>query len=346
MKRRFAVRDGRGVISVREEDIPPYGPNELLVEVRASVISAGTELIGIKELRKNPDPSREAVAFGYQNAGVVLEKGKDCGNFEVGDRVACMGGGYALHATHSIIPRNLAVPIPDNISFEEAAVNHLAVTALQAIRRTDLRLGETLAVAGLGIVGQIACQLGRLSGCRVVGMDLLQMRLECAKKSGAHMVVNAADKDAAAIVKGFTEDYGLDAGIMALGGDGTQAFKMLLDMMKVSPDMHQMGRIVVVGGCEITTSYASSCGNIDVRSSARTGPGYRDKEWEQGRDYPPVFVQWDTKRNLSLVLRLISEGQLQVKPLITHRFSLSEAEAACEELIQHPENSLMVVLSP
>jgi threonine dehydrogenase-like Zn-dependent dehydrogenase len=172
------------------------------------------------------------------------------------------------------------------------------------------------------------------------------MRLELAKKLGAHLVVNTAEQDPVLILRKFTDGYGVDAAIIAFGGDATEAFRQLLKMMKVSPDTHQMGRIVIVGGAQVATTYAASTGNIDVRSSARTGPGYHDLAWEHGRDYPPVFVEWTTRRNVSLCLRLISEGKVNVKSLITHRAALSKAPEACEELIQHPERALGVVLLP
>ncbi|MBN1673313.1 MAG: zinc-binding alcohol dehydrogenase [Kiritimatiellae bacterium] len=346
MKRKVAAIDGRGVISVEEEDVPAHGPDELLVEVRASLVSPGTELGGVKGRRANPDPSKGPRAFGYQNAGVILEKGAACERFRVGQKVACMGGGYAQHATHAVVPKNLAVPIPDGLSFEEAAFNHLAATALQAVRRADVRIGEWLAVVGLGIVGQCAAQLGRIAGCYVAAIDMIGMRLERAGKLGAHATVNPGAGDAVDAVRKWSDGYGLDAAIMAFGGEGTDAFKMLLNMMKRAPDGHQMGRISIVGGCKINTGYAASAGNVDVRSSARTGPGYHDEAWERGRDYPPVFVRWDTQQNLRLCLKLMAEKRLQVDPLVTHRVPLDEAPAACEDLIQTPQKALGVILLP
>jgi len=347
MKRKVVTIDGNGTISVIEDELRDYGPNELLVEVKASLVSPGTELGSVKQRREKAGAAKtEPKPFGYQNAGIVLEKGESCESYEVGQRVACMGGGYGQHASYAVVPKNMAVPIPENVSFEEAAFNHLGATALQAVRRAQLQIGEYVAVVGLGIVGQIAAQLARLSGCRAIGIDLLPMRLKLAKELGAHLVLNPSETDAQAAVKEFTEGWGLDAAIMAFGGNGTEAFKMLLGMMKTAPDTHRMGRIVIVGGCEITTKYASACGNIDVRSSARTGPGYHDEDYEQGKNYPPVFVQWDTQRNLKLVLALISEGQLRVEPLITHRLPLDEAPRGCDELIEHPERSLGVIFQP
>jgi len=281
MRRKCVARDGAGIISVIEEDVPSCGPNEVLVEVRASMISPGTELGGTKAQRERPNASVGPQKFGYQNAGVVLEKGAGCSDFEVGQKVACMGAGYARHASHGVVPKNLVVPLPDEVSFDAAAGNSLAATALQAIRRADLRLGETLAVVGLGIIGQISCQFGRLSGCRVMGVDLLPMRLDLARELGADAVLDPGTVDAGQAIQEFTGGYGLDAAIMAFGGDGTEAFRMLVANMKTAPDTHQMGRIVIVGGCTVTTKYAAACGNIDVRSSARRGPGYHDDDWDR-----------------------------------------------------------------
>ena len=346
MNRKYLAIDGRGVISVQEGPIPPHKDGELLVEVNASLVSPGTELGGVKGRREKPNPKASPSMFGYQNAGVVIAKGNGCDRFKIGERVACLGGGFAPHATHGVCPVNLTFAVPDNLSDEEAAYNHLAATALHAIRRAQLQIGQTLVVVGSGIIGQISLQLGRLSGCRVVGLDRLPMRLELAKRLGAHLVVNTAEKDPVPIVKEFTEGYGVDAAIMAFGGDGTDAFLQLAKIMKTAPDTHQMGCIVIVGGCTVTARYAAAIGNVDVRSSSRPGPGYHDDAWEHGRDYPPVFVEWTTRRNVELCLRLISEGQLDVKSLTTHRTPLSKAPEACEDLIQHPDRALGVVILP
>ncbi len=346
MNRKFLAIDGRGVISVQEGAVPDPKDGEILVEVNASLVSPGTELGGIKGRREKPNPAAKPYMFGYQNAGAVMAKGKGAERFEAGQRVACLGGGYAPHATHGVCPVNLAFNIPAKVSDEEAAYNHLASTALHAVRRAQPQIGQTVAVVGLGIVGQISLQLARLSGCRVIGLDRLPMRLNLAKKLGAHLVINSAEQDPVSAVKQFTEGYGLDAAIMAFGGDGTEAFRQIMKMMKTAPDTHQMGCVVIVGGCRVDTIYAAATGNVDVRSSARPGPGYHDEVWEHGRDYPPVFVEWTTRRNTELCLRLIAEGQLDVKSLTTHRTPLSKAPEACEDLIQRPDTALGVVILP
>ena len=264
----------------------------------------------------------------------------------MGERMACMGAGYALHATHACVPKNLCVPMPEGMSYERASFNHLAATALQAIRRAELQLGENVVVVGLGLVGQLCAQLARLSGAHVMGVDRFPLRLDIAKATGIEAAVHADKEDPVQIAAEFTRGYGMDCGILCFGGEATEAFKNMVQMMKISPDTHRMGRIVIVGGAHISHGFAAALGNLDVRSSARTGPGYHDEAWEHGQDYPPIFMPWTTRRNLEEVLRLIAEERLLVDPLITHRVPLQQAPEACEQLIQHPDRALGVVLLP
>ena len=345
MTRKFAAIDGAGVISVEQGPVPEPRPGEILIEVRASSISSGTELGGVNRRRENPNTSGPARPFGYQNAGDVIAKGEGCDEFQIGDRVACMGGGYALHATHACVPKNLSVPIPEGMSYEEAALNHLGATALHAIRRAQLEFGENVAVFGLGTVGQFTCQLAKLSGAHVMAVDRFPLRLKVAKETGADVVVNFESEDPVKIAAGFTRGYGMDCAFMCFGADATATLRLIAQMMKKSPDTHLMGRVVSVAG-SVSHGFGSSLGNLDLRSSARPGPGYHDEEWERGGDYPPVFVQWTTKRNIEEVLRFAAEGKLKIKPLISHEYPLDKAPEACEKIIQTPQETLAVVLKP
>ncbi|MFW6108404.1 MAG: zinc-binding dehydrogenase [bacterium] len=343
--RKVAAIDGKGQFHVIEEAVPEPKAGQVLVEVGASLISSGTELGGIPRRREKPTDAPPK-PFGYQNAGTVIELGEGVERYQVGDRVACMGGGYAQHATHAAVPVNLTVPIPEGVSLEEAAFCHLAATALHAVRRADVQFGENVAVAGLGTVGQLAAQFARLCGAHVIGLDRLPMRLEAARDLGAGLVVNVTADDAVPAVDAFCRGHGLDAGIIAFGGDASECLQQLYAMMKEAPDTHRWGRIVVVGGATVTVSLAASLGNVDIRSSARTDPGYHDEAWEHGDEYPDVIVKWSTRRNLEECLRAIAEGRLQVRPLISDIFPLDEAPAACEKIVSQPADTLAVILKP
>jgi threonine dehydrogenase-like Zn-dependent dehydrogenase len=300
----------------------------------------------VKGRRERPRDDAPRRPFGYSNAGVIVERGEGCDDLEIGTRVACMGGGYAHHASHACVPRNLCVPLPREVGFAEGASNHLAATAMHAVRRGEVTIGEHFVVVGLGVVGQFACQLARLSGAHVMGMDRLPLRLRVAAACEVDAVVNPEGEDPLPVAEEFTRGYGMDGGIMAFGGDGTTAFRQIVAMLKKAPDGHKMGRVVNVGGARIEHGFAAALGNVDIRSSARPGPGYHDVAWEHGKEYPPVFVPWTTRRNIETCLRFIAEGRLRVEPLITHRVPLDEAPAACETLIQSPGEALGVILEP
>lgn len=343
--RKVVVMDSNGKIWTEEQPTPELEPGQLLIEVGASMVSPGSGLGGVKSRRANPQPNPTKRPFGYTNAGVVIDTKGDCDEFSVGDRVSGMGGGYALHATHACIPHNLCAKIPENVSDAEAASNHLAATALHAVQRGRIAIGENVVVAGLGLVGQLSCQIAQIAGAYVMGIDRFPRRVEMAQEAGVDLPIQLTDTDPVPIAEKLTGGYGMDCGIIAFGGDGTEAFRQIRGMLKTAPDTHKMGRIVIVGGATITHGYAAGLGNVDVISAARTGPGYHDEAYEHGADYPPVFVHWPTQRNLELVLRFMSEGKLKVKPLITDTVPIDQAADACEKLIQTPGEALGVVFS-
>jgi threonine dehydrogenase-like Zn-dependent dehydrogenase len=346
-KRICAYYNYKGDVFIDEEVIPELKKGEILVKVHASLISPGTEIGVIKRLRENPDPSKfEKRPFGYSNSGEIIELSKDCENFKIGQKVACMGAGYALHTDYAIVPKNLCIPVPEEVSYEEASFCHLAATALWAVRRGKLEIGENVAVLGLGIIGQIICQLCKISGCHVIGWDRFDLRLKKAIENGTDKVINIEKEDVVKETIEFSRNYGIDTGFICFGGEGTKAMELLLKTMKTAPDKHKMGKIVIVGGVELKLSFPTFFGNIDIYPSSRTGPGYHDEEWEYGKDYPPVFIQWTTKRNLEEILLLIKEKRLNVKSLITDKFPLSDIKSACEKLINHPDKSLGMVLIP
>lgn len=345
-KRRVVTKDGAGRFGVQEDDIPEVKPGTILIDVKSTLVSPGTELGGVLKQRENPNPDGPPRPFGYGNAGVVLEVGEGVDEFKVGQRVACMGGGYALHASHAVVPRNLSVAMPDEISFDEASFAHLAATALWAVRRSEMEFGHNVAVFGLGIVGQISAQIARASGAHVMVVDRLPLRLQIAEECGVDKAVNFDEVNLVEAAREFTRGHGMDVVIIAFGGNSTEAMKSGAQIMKKAPDGHQFGTITIVGGSAFEARFPTPFGNIDVRASSRPGPGYHDEAWEFGRDYPPVFVQWSTKRNLEECLLFAAKKRLNYNALVTHRMPLDDAPAGCEELIQHPDKAMGVILNP
>ena len=337
-----AVISNRGTLECHKTEIPELKDNEVLVKTHASLISPGTEMNGVKHLRQNPQEKEDYFKFGYSCAGEIIAVKGDVKNLKPGMRVACMGL-TSTHSSYNAVPCNLAVPLPDNVSYEEGCFASLAATSLQAVRRSDVQLGEYGVVLGLGIVGNIAAQLYHIAGARTLAWEALPLRRKIAKKCGVQSInfmrTNAVEKS-----KEFAFPYGMDFALMAFGGDGSKAFESVKNVMKVSADGHQMGRVVVVGGCSLTFTGGAVSGNLDVRASSRTGAGYHDKDWEYGKDYPDVFVQFTTTRNVRELLQLIAEKRLKVMPLITHTMRVQDIAEAGEMLIDHPDKTLGIIL--
>ncbi|MDK1032557.1 MAG: hypothetical protein QGD94_11155 [Planctomycetia bacterium] len=153
-ERRVAAITGDGQFIIVTEPVPEPAEGQVLVEVKAALISPGTELGGVLHMREHPNADAEPMKFGYGNAGVVIKQGPGCEDIPLGMRVACMGGDYALHTDFACVPRNLMVPVPEGMDFADASFAHLGATAMHAIRRAELRYGEHLLVVGLGIVGE------------------------------------------------------------------------------------------------------------------------------------------------------------------------------------------------
>lgn len=344
--RMVAAVMGDGRIGLIEQPVPQLRPGAVLVEVRNSLVSPGTELGGWRGLsrqRERPRPDVKPTPFGYSNAGLVLEVGVGVEEFKPGDRVACIGAGYAQHTDYAVVPHHLCVALPTNVTFAQGAYAMLAATALQAVRRAEPQLGEYLAVVGLGIVGQLTARLLQLAGCFVIGWDTIAFRTEIAAGWGIDGVVVVGVEHEVSVTEAFTKSAGLDGAVFAFGGDGTKALASIREGLKRAPDGHRMGRIVIVGGVRLDYSFGLT--NADLREAARTGPGYHDEVWEYGSPYPPVFMRWTTRTNLELVIRLISEGRLDVDCLTTHTIPLTEVEAGVSAIVGEPDRILGVVFA-
>ena len=320
----------------------------VLVKVKASLISPGTELGNARALRSGaaplPDPPPAPRAFGYQNAGDVLAVGEGVEQFRPGDRVACMGGGYALHATYAVVPQYLCARLPDVVSYEEGAFAHLAMTSLNAVRRGAPELGETVLAVGLGMVGQMAARLSQLSGASVMGWDMLPTRCRTAMSWALDAVARPGTDDLEATTRAFTRELGFDMAVLTVPGDATAVLQDVRKAMKQSPDHHEMGRLCMVGGTSQCV-WGAGLGNLDLRACSRTGPGYHDDAWELGETtYPKALVRWTTRSNMELVLRLMAEDKLPVDRMITHRIPLERIDDAVRAHLEETDTTLGTVL--
>jgi predicted dehydrogenase/threonine dehydrogenase-like Zn-dependent dehydrogenase len=334
-----------------EVPCPQAASGQLLIRTTRSLISAGTERMmvdfgkanPIDKARQQPDkvrmvlekikadglmPTLDAVRnkldqplpLGYCNVGVVLEAGKGVAGFLPGDRVASNG----KHAEVVSVPVNLSAHIPDAVSEDEAAFTVLGAIALQGIRLVQPTLGEAVVVTGLGLIGLLTVQLLRAHGCRVLGIDFDATRLVLAKSFGAEVVNLGVGEDPVSAAERFSRGRGVDAVLV------TAATKSSEPIHQAALMCRKRGRIVLVGvtGLELSRDDFFKK-ELSFQVSASYGPGRYDPNYEEkGHDYPVGFVRWTEQRNLEAVLDMMASGRLDVKPLISHRFSLDQTEAA------------------
>lgn len=342
--RRVLTVASNGQVSVKEEPLPRPGPGEVLVRVRTSLISPGTELSRFEGVDRSQPAEGEPIPFGYQNAGEIVQVGEGCTQLRPGQRVACMGWGKALHADYACIAQNLAVPLPDGVSHEEGAFIALGATAIHAVRRARPTLGDYILVGGLGIVGQMTAQLSAMMGSFPLGSDPTPLRVELAQRCG----VDATTSTGETLVeeaKAFTRERGMDGAFICFGGDVTGPLRHMVRTLKYTPDRHRMGWVTVVGQAGMRFSnFVGEMDNVDLISVAHTGPGYKDPDYETGSDYTPVFIRWTTRDNMALFLDLVEKKKVNVANLITDRYSIEQANEACYALIDEPTKHLGIVI--
>jgi len=344
--RRLGALDQTGHALLIRQPLPRPKRGQVLLRVHASMISPGTELGQAKAARAQGATKPGAPRpFGYQNAGVVIALGAGVTQFAPGDRVACFGAGYAYITDYAVIPQNLCCKIPGRVSFAEASGTNVYLTSLQVLRRTGSELGANFLVVGLGIVGQVAAQLAKLAGMFVMGWDTLPGRLKAAKICGIDAVSRVGRADLAEAARKFTRGRGFDKAVVAYGGDATDTLQQVAAVMKCRPDGHAVGELAVVGGISAQVSMPVDFGNLNILPCSRTGPGYHDHEWEHGRrDYPDVLLRWTTRSNMELILRLIAEKRVDLKPLITHKFPIDSVDDAVAAHIEAPDNTIGTVI--
>jgi threonine dehydrogenase-like Zn-dependent dehydrogenase len=334
MKQLF-VND-RGKVLIRDVDYPKLEANGVIVKTVASMIGVGSEIGMITGPRKNPGNGKEERPLTYQSAGVIVEKSEGLAKYQLGDLVACTGMRISYHAEFCYMPINMIAEVPEGVTAEEAASNNVGLTALHASRRGRINLGETVVVIGLGMVGQLTAQIAKARGAKVVGVDLIQSRVEKASELGAELSLNPQENDVPKDVRAYT-GLGADVAVVCARSSSAEPLE------EACLSVRHGGRVVIVGA--VKREIPSNTQEIDILISRGRGIGYGEEIYERrGVDYPEKYVRWTENRNLQEYLRLIAEGRINVQSLTTHRFPLGEAEAAYETVIQNPEEALGVIL--
>lgn len=364
-----------GKLYVDDLPVPSLSEGMVLVENRFSLISAGTErsttkvgqasLIG--KAKQRPDLVKQVLhnlrkegfaatyekvktkldslkSLGYSTSGVVAAT-MDTGNlFQPGDRVACAGAGYASHADVVSVPQNLVVKIPDNVSFEDASFVTLGAIAMQGVRQADVKLGDNVCVIGLGLLGQLTCQLLKSNGCNVFGIDVNERMANLAAETNAvHRSLRATDANLTSSCETFTKGFGFDSVII------TAAAPLNNEPIELaSAILRRRGVVVVVGAVKMDIPREPHFyrKELELRMSCSYGPGRYDYTYEEkGRDYPYAYVRWTEQRNMEAFLGLVSNRSVDLQPLITHIYDIADAEKAYDLVtgkIQEPSIGILL----
>jgi predicted dehydrogenase/threonine dehydrogenase-like Zn-dependent dehydrogenase len=358
--------------------VPKTITGTVLVKVSYSCISQGTEIAGIqtsgkskaekiisiikdkpqaiqkvidiykeqgfssvyKKYKSVTKPDDTARPTGYSLSGIVEKVGDGITEMKKGDRVACAGAGIANHAEYVVVPRNLVMKIPDNLDMKLASTVTLGGIAMQGVRRGDFKIGEYVAVIGLGFLGQLTVHMLTASGCRVIAMDIDDRRCEIAKKHGAEIVLNSKDykKIEENIIK-ISNGYGVDGVIFTAATDNPEVISSAFKMCK------RKGKVILVGvaGDKINRQdlYAKE---LDFLISTSYGPGRYDDNYElKGIDYPYAYVRWTENRNMEEYLRLLSSDRIQIDDIIENIYEIENAKKAYRELQNIKEKPIIAL---
>lgn len=348
---------GKGATYIAEAPAPAVSRETLLIHTTVSLISAGTERMLVnfgrasylEKARQQPEKVRmvldkvktdglmttiEAVQsklaqplpLGYCNVGVVVQVGAGVDGFKPGDRVVSNGS----HADVVKVGKHLCARIPDGVNDESAAFVVVASIGLQGMRLAQPTLGEAFVVTGVGLIGLLTVQLLRAQGCRVLAIDFDESKLELARQFGAETCNPGLGEDPVAAGMAFSRGQGVDGVIITASTKSSDPVTQAARMSR------KRGRIVLVGvtGLELNRAdfYTKE---LSFQVSCSYGPGRYDPAYEeQGQDYPLGFVRWTEQRNFEAILDMLATGQLNVTPLITHRFAFEDAPAAYQQLTE------------
>ena len=362
----------KGSAIVEDVPVPNYNDEEVLVKVESSCLSAGTEMAGIrgtgvplwKKVIQQPSKAISVIKSssengfnhtweiikekvdkvsptGYSASGIVVSVGSNVEDLIVGDRVACAGDQSAYHAEYICVPRNLCVLLPDKLDHDIASTVTLGAIALQGVRRATPTLGETFAVIGLGLIGQLTVQLLKANGCQIIGLDLNTDKVKLARELGLTYGLSSNTEDHLKEVAKITHGFGVDGVIITASSASSDsiistAFKMC----------RKKGRVVLVGDVGLNLDRGDFYKKeIDFFISTSYGPGRYDKSYEEhGIDYPFSYVRWTENRNMQEYLRLLDHKVLHIEKLITSKFSILNAIEAYSALRKEGNNELIILL--
>jgi predicted dehydrogenase/threonine dehydrogenase-like Zn-dependent dehydrogenase len=349
-----------GELAVLDVPAPVCRAGGVLVRSLFSLISTGTEMMKVSEAsmsmvgmaRARPDQVKKVLdqvqqqglvstykkvmnkldsytPLGYSLCGVVTEVGKGAEEFKVGQLVACAGNEQALHAEYNWVPVNLCAAVPSGVQPEHAAFATVASIAMHGVRRGEVQLGETAAVIGLGLIGQLVVRLLVAAGVQAIGIDPVPERCRLAEKAGAVACGSPDELDTILAELGkITSGRGADHVFLSAGGSSNGPVEAAVKLAR------DRARIIDIGKMKLDLPWnAYYEKELDVRFSRSYGPGRYDTRYElDGIDYPAGYVRWTEKRNLESFLSLVARNELEVGTLVDGVFPMADAAKVYEDL--------------
>ena len=336
---RQLVITGSGEVVLKDRPSPTLEGKApgAIIKATHTMIGAGSNIDDVINRRKEPDPKAEDKVISYQVAGVIKEVTPGLKGFKAGDAVCCPGGGFAHSAEEVFIPVHLLAKLSGPELCEAGATVNLACTGLHACRRGRSTLGEWNLVVGLGMVGQFTAQFAKLFGANVIASDISPMRIERARQCGIEHVYNPTEIDLAEKVNELTDGHGADVALIAAKSKDESLFQSVEKMTN-----NWTGRIVIMGLLPVSRPIGL---DSEILMCGGCGWGWRDMHYKRdGNPYPKAYVRWSTDRNIQLFADLLSAGKLTTEPLITHRAPAEKANDAYTQLIEHPDETLGVII--
>ena len=344
--KRVVKLEGKGNIAIEEVEVPHFGGNEVLVKVKKSLISRGSELFARYVMPGVVDPQR----MGYSDAGVVAAVGEDVTDVSIGDRMVAV----APHAEYVVrtpgTPDARIIPLPDDagkmltpsenagkmpalpedadrmpkltgVSFEEATFVPLLTSSVAWAQTAGIKEGDTVVILGQGLVGSLIMQVAKdYEPARIIAIDALKLRCEFAERLGADVVINCSKTDPVREIKRLTDGKGADIVMECVGGDaGIKSFQQAQDMVRQHGTIHLIS--LYQGG---------------------PLPLYSSKIMNK-RLIAGILIPEPRSVTAQRAIKHIQNGKVRVKEMITHRFPLAEAKQAFDLLYEHPEEALGVV---
>ena len=326
-------------------DDRPLEAHEVRLQTLYSGISAGTELTAYRGsnpyLHKQWDPARKLFipgeqttltypisGWGYEEVGEVIELGSEVKDVSTGDVIFGTWGHRTLHIVEESYARDrLQAKSLDSIF---GIFSQIGAIAINGVHDARIRIGETVAVFGMGTLGQIVGQLARKSGAKVVGIDRIVKRLEIALQSGAaDIALNASNTEVAEHIRSITDNRGADVAIEVTGS--TLALQQAIRSVAYSSKVIAMGFFQgEASGLFLGEEFHHN--RVNIVGSQIFGTD------------PELTYRWNRLRLIQSFMRLQADGLINLQPIISHVIPFDDAGEAFRILDEEPENALQVVL--